>query len=312
MIGLPEIYVLAGAMFAAFALLSARDRALWNAGFWGLVALSFLAGDRIGDTGNGALLLALVALAASGRLRRSDPPTTTPEQRAAEAERRRDRLFLPALLIPAGALATTLLLRHSPLVDPRQVTLVGLALGVLLALGVACAWLRPPPLAPLQEGRRMMDAVGWAAILPQALASLGALFAVAGVGPVIGGLLGGALPQGSPLLATLAFTIGMAAFTGVMGNAFAAFPVMMAAIGLPLLVGHYHGDPAPIAAIGMLSGFCGTLLTPMAANYNLVPAALLNLERNAVIRVQAGTALPLLAVNTALIGWFAFPGVPGR
>ena len=42
-----------------------------------------------------------------------------------------------------------------------------------------------------------------------------------------------------------------------------------------------------MAAIGMLSGFCGTLMTPMAANFNIVPAALLELaDRNAVIKAQ--------------------------
>ena len=47
---------------------------------------------------------------------------------------------------------------------------------------------------------------------------------------------------------------------------------------------------APLAAIGMLSGYCGTLLTPMAANFNLVPAALLELkDPNAVIRQQVAT-----------------------
>jgi hypothetical protein len=64
----------------------------------------------------------------------------------------------------------------------------------------------------------------------------------------------------------------------------------------------YGGDPAIVAAIGMLAGFCGTLMTPMAANYNIVPAALLELgNRNGVIREQIGTAIPLLFVNTCLI-----------
>ena len=100
----------------------------------------------------------------------------------------------------------------------------------------------------------------------------------------------------------------MALFTMVMGNAFAAFPVMAAAIGIPLLVRHYGGDPAVVAAIGMLSGFCGTLMTPMAANFNLVPAALLDLkDQYGVIRAQVATALPLLFVNLALIYWLAFP-----
>jgi uncharacterized membrane protein len=84
--------------------------------------------------------------------------------------------------------------------------------------------------------------------------------------------------------------------------------VMAAAIAVPLLIGKHGGDPAIVCAIGMLAGFCGTLMTPMAANFNIVPAALLELkDRNAVIKAQIGTALPLLAVNIALIWWLAFP-----
>ena len=55
---------------------------------------------------------------------------------------------------------------------------------MLLALAVIFAWLRPPALAPLQEGRRLIDAIGWAAVLPQMLAALGVVFAAAGVGDV--------------------------------------------------------------------------------------------------------------------------------
>ena len=160
---------------------------------------------------------------------------------------------------------------------------------------------------PLQEGRRLIDAVGWAAVLPQMLASLGAVFALAGVGKVVGGLMSGVIPDGSLAGAVIAYALGMALFTMVMGNAFAAFPVMAAAIGLPLLIGQYHGDPAVIAAVGMLAGFCGTLMTPMAANFNIVPAALLDLkDRNAVIKAQIPTALPLLLFNTGLLYWAAF------
>jgi uncharacterized membrane protein len=162
-------------------------------------------------------------------------------------------------------------------------------------------------LAPLHEGRRLVEAISWAIILPQMLASLGAVFALAGVGTILGGVASEMLPEGSRLVAVVAFTLGMAGFTMVMGNAFAAFPVMMAAIGLPVLVLKLGGDPAVVAAIGMLAGFCGTLLTPMAANFNIVPAALLELDdRNAVIKAQVATALPLLVVNTLLIWGLAF------
>lgn len=311
MIGLAQVYLLAGAAFAAFAVLSAHDAGnpkRWgNAAFWALLALSMLAGDRLGDFANGLLVLALVAIAGLGGLGRGSAQCSE-QLREAEAARHGNRLFLLALVIPLVALAGTLGFDALPgLVDPKNVTLVSLALGVLIALALGMAWLRAKPAEPLREGLRLMDSVGWAAILPQMLASLGAVFALAGVGKVVGAVMTTAIPDGSRLAAVIAYGLGMALFTMVMGNAFAAFPVMAAAIGLPLLIGQYHGDPAVVAAIGMLAGFCGTLMTPMAANFNIVPAALLELkDRNAVVKAQIPTALPLLAVNIALIWFLAF------
>ena len=302
MIGLGAVYVVAGVMFVAFAVLSLRARRLGHAAFYALLALSFLCGDRLGDVGNGALVLGLVAVAASGRLKRASPSV------AGNVQPRGNAIFLAALIIPATALIGTLLFRLLPaLVDPKQATLVALTLGALLALAIGYTWLRPRPATPFVEGLRLMDAIGWAAVLPQMLASLGAVFALAGVGDVVGGMAGGAIPHGSLIGAVLAYAIGMALFTMVMGNAFAAFPVMVAGVGVPLLIHAHHGNPAIVAAVGMLAGFCGTLLTPMAANFNLVPAALLGLkDRNAVIRQQIATALPLLAANIALLYMFGF------
>ena len=109
------------------------------------------------------------------------------------------------------------------------------------------------------------------------------------------------------LTAVAVYCLGMAGFTMIMGNAFAAFPVMTAGVALPILVGKFGGDPAVIASIGMLSGFCGTLMTPLAANFNLVPAALLELpDRYAVIRAQIPTAIPLLLANVVLMYVLAF------
>ncbi|HEY0012370.1 MAG TPA: DUF979 domain-containing protein [Allosphingosinicella sp.] len=316
MITLQWLYALAGLMFAAYALLSALDggnpKRFGNAAFWGLMALSLLAGDRLGDFGNGLLVLGLAGLAGFGLIGRSRPPTTPDEEREGFAARHRNRLFLPALVIPLTAMVGTLLWMWTPLgasglIEAKRETYVFLGLGVLLALAIIFAWLRPPAVAPLQEGRRLIDSIGWAAVLPQMLAALGVLFAAAGVGDVIGGMTRAAIPEGSVFLTVAVFGIGMALFTMIMGNAFAAFPVMAAAVGVPLLISGYGGDPAVVGAIGMLAGFCGTLMTPMAANFNIVPAALLELkDRNAVIKAQVGTALPLLALNILFIWWFAF------
>ena len=316
MITLHWLYALAGAMFAAIALLSALDRSnskrFGNAAFWGLMALSLLGGDMIGDVGNGLLVLGLAGLAGFGFIGRSNPPTTGEDERQSWSDRLGNKLFLPALIIPVTALVGTLAYNYTALgqygwIEARRETYVFLGLGVLLAIATVFAWLRPPAIAPLEEGRRLIDAIGWAAVLPQMLASLGVLFAAAGIGDAIGSLTRMVIPEGSIFLTVAVFGIGMAIFTMVMGNAFAAFPVMAAAIGVPLLIQGYGGDPAVIGAVGMLAGFCGTLMTPMAANFNLVPAALLELkDQYGVIRAQVATALPLLLVNILLIYLLAF------
>lgn len=309
MIGLEVLYVIGGAFFAAMSVLSARDASnpkRWkNTAFWGLFAASFLFGSHLPDFANGLLVIAMVLTAGFGGLGLGLPGTTGPEERRQSALRLGNRLFLPALAIPITALTGTFLFKRPELagwVDPKQATLVSLILGVLVALAIAMPMLRAKPVTPLQEGRRLLDTVGWAAVLPQMLAALGAVFAAAGVGTAIGQIASDWLPTGSQLAAVAAYTFGMAIFTMIMGNAFAAFPVMTAGIGLPLIVLHFGGDPAIMGAIGMLSGFCGTLMTPMAANFNIVPAALLELnDRNGVIRVQVPTAILLLLTNTALM-----------
>ena len=320
MITLDWVYVFAGLVFAAFAALSLRDnenpKRYRNTAFWALLAVSFLFGSWLGDLGNGLLVLGTALIAGFGGLGQGRPATTSAQERLERARRHGDRLFVPALIIPVTALLgtlwfNTLQIGGRPFIDAKDPTLVALALGVALALLVGHLWLRPPLLAPLQEGRRLMDGVGWAAVLPQMLASLGAVFALAGVGDVIGALVRDYLPLDLRLFAVAAYCLGMAGFTFIMGNAFAAFPVMTAAIGLPVLVGQFGGAPAPVCAIGMLAGFCGTLTTPMAANFNVVPANLLELPDrdapfNGVIRAQLPTAGLMLLANIALMYTLAF------
>jgi uncharacterized membrane protein len=319
MITLEHAYILVGLMFLAFAILTLRDAEhptrIRSAVFWGLIAASMLFGSWLGGLGNGLLVLALVAVGGLKALGVGRPTTTSLEERRESAVQRRNALFIPALIVPLIAVGGTLAAKHTSvgawLISSTQTTLIALGLGCILALVSAMAWLRPPVMAPVQEGRRLMDSIGWAALLPQMLASLGAVFLAADVGSVVGELVTQAVPMSSPLLAVAAYCLGMALFTIIMGNAFAAFPVMTAAIGLPFVVGQFGGDPAIVCAIGMLAGFCGTLMTPMAANFNVVPANLLELpDRNAalngVIRAQLPTAVILLGVNIALMYFLAF------
>jgi len=316
MINLHWLYVLAGFVFAGFAFSSAREgsnKKRWgNAAFWGLVAASFWFGDLLGDLGNGVLVLALVAIAGAHLLGRGSRQSTTTQERIESSDRLGNKLFLPALIIPFTAFVGTLIFNYTPLkgsglIDPKAVTLVLLGVGIITSLAVCYAWLRPPVMAPVYEGGRMADSIGWALVLPQMLASLGAIFAAAGVGTTIGALAGDIIPHGSIFLAVLLYALGMVAFTMIMGNAFAAFPVMAAAIGVPILIHADGGNPAVIGAVGMLAGFCGTLMTPMAANFNVVSAALLELKNQyGVIKAQVPTALALLIVNILILYFAGF------
>lgn len=320
MIGLDALYTLMGLMVAGVALVNLFDRTRprrWrNVAFWGLWATTFLGGSYMPDLASGLVVIAMVCVAGFGGLAAPGGEATSLEERVRSARQWGNRLFVPALVVPAVTVLGAIFLGDvtvggAPLVRARDVTLVSLALATVVALVVGVLMLRPPALAPIREARRLLDAVGWAAVLPQMLAALGALFALAGVGQVVSDLAVRVIPLDTPFVAVATYCVGMALFTALMGNAFAAFPVMTAGIGLPLVVGRFGGDPTIMAAIGMLAGFCGTLTTPMAANFNIVPAALLELpDQHGVIRAQLPTAFLLLLANTLLMYAFVFRFAP--
>ena len=76
--------------------------------------------------------------------------------------------------------------------------MISLGLATVVSLVVGMIMLRAPLAAPIQEARRLMDSVGWAAVLPQMLAALGALFALAGVGGVVSTLVNRWIPLDTP------------------------------------------------------------------------------------------------------------------
>lgn len=314
MIELANLYQVL-AVFLLYAAYSNFRGGRWsNGGFWLLVALIIVAGDyalaqnKLGNKlpvqliGVGVIALGILA----SRMKPARHTELAPELRKQIAGRLGHKLFVPALLIPAVTVAVVLagdlLTKGSfKVLGEGSLTLMGLALAGIIAL-IAAALLTGQGKHALPEGTRLLDSMGWAALLPLILATLGGVFAASGIGETIAQGISMVLPTESQLACVLAYGLGMILFTVIMGNAFAAFPVMTAGIGLPLLVGKHGADPAIMGAIGMLTGYCGTLLTPMAANFNLVPAALLELkDPNAVIRAQVNTAIPLMVVNLLLM-----------
>jgi uncharacterized membrane protein len=316
MIRLELVYILAGLVFLAVAALEWLDRSntqrYRKVLFWGIYGITFLFGSVLPPFVTGCLVIAMVLVTGLKDLKRSEVGSVSESERRANARRFGNRLFVPALLIPlvtfTGTLSLDKIKLHGvPLVASSEVTLVSLGLSVIVALIAALVLLHQRPVDSLHEGRRLMTSVGTVAVLPQLLAALGALFAAAGVGGVVAGIVNHVIPVNFTFGVVVAYAVGMALFTIIMGNAFAAFPVMTAGIGLPLLVHLHGGNPAIVGAIGMLSGYCGTLMTPMAANFNIVPAALLELpDRNGVIKAQIPTGIVLLVVNIFLMYLLAF------
>lgn len=330
MISLSAVYILIGLLLLTVAFMVWRDRTnprrLTSASFWAIYGVIFLIGDYLPAALVGVLVILMALIAGCRGLGRGrDEQSTnaetanpdwsgsaTRENLSAAIARIGHKIFLPALCIPAMTLFSVFVLAKIgnedwQLLDAKNVTLVSLAIAVLVALAVALWLTRAPMSQPVRETKRLLEAMGWAVLLPQLLATLGFLFNDAGVGSAVASLSRDYLSLDSRFAAVAAYAIAMALFTIIMGNAFAAFPVITAGLGVPLLIIHFGGNPAVVAAIGMFCGYCGTLLTPMAANFNLVPAALLELkDQHAVIKAQAPTALLLLLVNIFLLDFLAF------
>ncbi|UQA96815.1 DUF979 domain-containing protein [Streptomyces halobius] len=315
-------YWLVGLSFLVMAALMVTDRSnpkrFGTGAFWGLIGAGFVysswvAAEQAPAEPLGAAVLLMACLAGFGFTGRGTPRTTTPEQRTASAAKLGNRLFVPALTIPVVAMicaigAKYISLGGEPLLQEGSETILGLGIGAVVALVVGMVLLREKRVSvPVQSGRSMLEAMGWAMLLPQMLATLGAIFQVSGVGDQVGRLATFVLPEDSLYIAVVVYCVGMFLFTIIMGNAFAAFPVMTAAVGWPVLIGHFDGNPAAVLAVGMLAGFCGTLITPMAANFNIVPAALLELkDQYGPIKAQLPTAGALLVCNIVIMALFAF------
>lgn len=313
------VFYLVGALLMSVAIMNALDASnpkRWTTAlFWLLFSIGFLFGDlliwSLGKTVTyriiGGIVMLLALIAGFNLLGSSTASKDLSAEKNAHAERLGNRLFLPAILIPIITVLLTLFgkniyLGNLPLLDPKNLTLACLVMACSLSLIYACSITRASPKVAVQEARRLVDAVGWALILPMMLAMLGGVFVVAKTGTSIQSLVSLLINPDSRVILIIVFALGMALFTMIMGNAFAAFPVMAAGIALPFLIIGHGAKPAPLVALGMLSGYCGTLMTPMAANFNIVPAALLELkDKYKIIRYQIPTAIGVLICNIVLM-----------
>ena len=266
--------------------------------FYGNLSIIFIAGGAIPPVVVGALLLVIGVLTASKQVNIGNLKMPNVDFAEMQAKKLKNKIFLPSIVIAVGSL-----------VIAQFTSLSGtVAIGIASVAAVITTFLvlKAKPKHLVEDSNRMVQSVGSTSILPQLLAALGTVFTAAGVGDVISSGISNFIPEGNILAGVIAYCVGMAVFTMIMGNAFAAFSVITVGIGLPFVFAQ-GANVAIAGALALTAGYCGTLLTPMAANFNVMPAALLETkDKNVVMKCQSLFAIILLVIHIALMYFLAF------
>lgn len=295
-------YIIIGIMMLNTAVLTLRDKnhkaKIGTSLFWALLGIIFIFGPYIPSVVVGGILVVIAVLTLTKQVKPGTVKALDEKFGEEQAKKLGLKVFVPSLVIALVALGIA------------QFTAISgtAAIGVAAVIAAIVTFVitKAKPRVLVEESDRMLQSVGAVSILPQLLAALGALFTAAGVGDVISSGISGILPQGNIFIGVTAYCVGMALFTMIMGNAFAAFSVITVGIGIPFVFAQ-GANVAIAGALALTAGYCGTLLTPMAANFNIMPAALLEIEdKNAIIKQQAPVALILLAIHILLMYFLAF------
>ncbi len=304
-IGLESFYVLMGILMLVIGVKSLKtidnNKKYGTFAFWVLLSLPFIFGKVLPATFIGGILVLLSLLTLTKQVVFAKYEVATEEFSQAKSEKIKSKIFLPSLILAFAAVAVAMSL--SSYASSSQ---FAIGAGAIVALISAFIITRAKPKEAVEDGARLLQQMGPTSMLPQLLVALGVLFTNAGVGDVISNMISGVVPADSRFFGVVAYVLGMAIFTMIMGNAFAAFSVITAGIGIPFVLSQ-GADPAIVGALALTSGYCGTLLTPMAANFNIVPAALLEAkDQYSVIKYQAPVAIVLLAIHIFVMYTFAF------
>ncbi len=265
--------------------------------FWTILGVIFIFGETIPYKVTGGLLVILAIITVTKQLHIGKFENISSQFKIAQSEKLKNKIFIPAVLIGIAAFLILQFKIGKTAIPPA----LGIGGGSLVALLAAAIIIKPKFSETNEDTSKLLMQIGATAILPQLLAALGAVFTKAGVGKVIAASISSVVPTGNIFIGIVIYAIGMVIFTMIMGNAFAAFSVITAGIGIPFIIKN-GGNPAIIGALGMTAGYCGTLMTPMAANFNIVPASILEIkDKYGIIKVQAPMALLLLITHIILM-----------
>lgn len=323
---LPELfYALCGLVSfdAAYRATKNDEARLGTSLFWFLLGVIFMFGKIIPPVGVGVLLIVMGCLTALKQVKIGSFVEATPQFRQQASQKIGNKIFIPAVAIGIMALILSFIQYDSNgiyfVFRTIQIKLIsftsnstinmtalngavmtGLACLVALLLGIIIC--KPKMSETRADTSRLLMQVGAACLLPQLLGALGSVFSSAGVGDVISSMISSVIPAGNPVIGVIVYVLGMVIFTMIMGNAFAAFTVITIGIGYPFVIAQ-GGNPAVIGALGMTAGYCGTLLTPMAANFNIVPCAVLETkdQKWAVIKEQLPMSLIMIVIHIILM-----------
>lgn len=265
--------------------------------FWAALGVVLALGRWLPNVLNGILVIVMCVPAILKKVKKGKMTVPTKAETNAAYEKIGMKIFVPTLCV--GVFAVLCAITGLGL---KLSALNGVAIGVILAcILLMCFNKENKPATFLNDSERMLSTVGPLSMLPMLLACLGAIFTAAGVGDVIASLVGKVIPEGNVNLGIIVYAIGMMLFTMIMGNAFAAITVMTVGIGFPFVLA-YGANPVVIGMLALTCGYCGTLCTPMAANFNTVPVALLDMKKQfGVIKNQVPVALVMIVVQIIMM-----------
>ena len=246
--------------------------------FWGSIGIVIAFGRWIPNVINGILVMAMSLTAILRMVNGGSNNAPTQQETKDNFNKIGMKIFIPALSIGAFSLIFALVGWNA---------LVGTGVGVLVAIVLMFFFSQDnTPKVFLDDAARFLSIVGPTSMLPLLLAVLGSIFTLAGVGDIIADIVGRVIPAGNVNVGIIVYAIGMVLFTMIMGNAFAAITVMTVGIGAPFVLS-LGADPTLIVMVALTCGYCGTLMTPMAANFNIVPVAILDMkDKMGVIKNQ--------------------------
>lgn len=258
--------------------------------FWCSFGVVTALGSWLPPKVSGALVIVMCMLAIFKKVKVGRVNAPTKEYTKAQYSKIGMKIFVPTLTVAVMSLFFALFSNVS--------SMVGITIGVAISMVLLMVYSRDnKPKVFLDDSERFLSLMGPLCMLPQLLGCLGGVFTAAGVGDVVAGLVGNVVPEGNVNLGIVVYAIGMMLFTMIMGNAYAAITVMTVGIGGPFVLA-YGANPVVIGMLALTCGFCGTLCTPMAANFNIVPVAILDMkDRWGVIKNQVLVAIIMITIQ---------------